>query len=143
MAKIYLVLLAVCVWLAGCAAALQETQVSATQNAAPAEEPNTWDFGQVNAGEKPSHNFLITNESTKTLQILTIHSSCGCTASEVKKKTLLPRESSEVTVTFNSKGYSGPVTQYVFVNTDDPERSIIRFVIKAQVIGTQAPKEEK
>jgi hypothetical protein len=96
-------------------------------------DPNTWDFGQVKEGEVYKHVFIFKNEGAKLLTIKGITSSCGCTASEIKKKELPPGESTEVEVKFNSKGYSGPIKQFVYVNTDDVDNSVIRFIITADV----------
>jgi len=110
----------------------------------------TWDFGRVKEGEVLRHNFRLKNDSGKTMNIKDVTTSCGCTASEVKKKKLLPGESTLIEVKFNSKGYSGLVQQYVYVHTDNLDTStplsingernqtidkpIIRFIIKADVI---------
>lgn len=112
-------------------------------------DPYTWDFGKIKQGEVVSHKFTLKNGSAKALKITSLTTSCGCTVSEVKKRDLLPNESTEVEAKFNSKGYSGAVQQFIFVNTDyigtsakpsaDGERSrtidkpVIRFIIKADV----------
>lgn len=96
-------------------------------------DPYTWDFGKIKQAEVASHSFTLKNESSKTLNIKAVNTSCGCTASEVKKKILLPLESTEVEVKFNSKGYSGAVQQFVYVNTDNIDKPVIRFIIKADV----------
>jgi len=97
-------------------------------------DPNVWDFGQVKQGVVLKHDFILKNETDDILKINNIHTSCGCTVSESAKKSLLPQESTTVMVTFKSEGYLGPVTQFVYVNTDNPDLEIIKFTIKAQVI---------
>lgn len=98
------------------------------------KDPNSWDFGQVKEGEVLRHEFLLKNETAKTLNIKEIHTSCGCTASEVKKKTLLPQESTLIEVKFDSKGYSGQTQQFIYVHTDSLDNPIIRYIIKAEVV---------
>jgi hypothetical protein len=93
-----------------------------------------WDFGQVKEGQVLKHVFTFKNESTKTLKIKDINTSCGCTVSQAKKMVLLPQETTTIEVKFDSKGYSGPVKQYVYVHTDDLDNPVIRFIIKAQVV---------
>jgi hypothetical protein len=45
-----------------------------------------FDFGKVKQGEVLKHTFSLKNDSTKNvLNIKNVHTSCGCTASEVKK----------------------------------------------------------
>jgi len=94
----------------------------------------TWDFGKVKQGIVLKHVFTLKNETTKPMQIKEINTSCGCTVSQVGKKSLLPQESTEVEVRFDSKGYSGPVQQYVYVHTDNLDNPIIRFIIKAHLV---------
>ena len=98
------------------------------------EDPNTWDFGQVKEGEILKHNFKLKNESKKILNIKDVNTSCGCTASKIAEKKLLPQEATWIEVAFNSKGYSGPTQQFVYVHTDALDNPIIRFIIKADVV---------
>lgn len=97
-------------------------------------EPYLWDFGRLKAGEVVKHEFSLKNETPHTLTIKDVTTSCGCTVSEVKKKVLAAGESTAIEVRFNSKGYSGAVQQYIYVNTDNLDKPIIRFTIKAEVV---------
>ncbi|MFA5346103.1 MAG: DUF1573 domain-containing protein [Candidatus Omnitrophota bacterium] len=97
-------------------------------------DPYVWNFGKVKQGEVVAHKFTLINDSSKTLNITGVNTSCGCAASEVKKKVLLPQETAEVEVKFNSEGYSGDVQQFIYVNTDNIDKPVIRFIIKANVI---------
>ncbi|MDD5432270.1 MAG: DUF1573 domain-containing protein [Candidatus Omnitrophica bacterium] len=95
--------------------------------------PLEWDFGIVKAGEIAKHSFLIKNETEKILKIREVSTSCGCTVSDVKNKTLKPQETTLLEVAFNSKGYSGDVQQFIYVNTDNLDNPVIRYIIKAKV----------
>ncbi|OGX40135.1 MAG: hypothetical protein A2984_03450 [Omnitrophica WOR_2 bacterium RIFCSPLOWO2_01_FULL_41_12] len=106
---------------------------SAPVKSGPAE-PETWDFGRVKEGLVLKHDFVIRNTSKETLNIQKVHTSCGCTTSGVKKKTILPGEKTFIEVQFNSKGYSGPVQQHIYVNTDSLDNPILKFIIKAEVV---------
>ena len=97
-------------------------------------DPNQWDFGQVKQGVILKHDFELKNQTNDILEINNIHTSCGCTASESDKKSLMPQESTAIKVTFNSAGYSGPVQQFIYVNTDNADLAIIKFTIRAQVV---------
>ncbi len=94
---------------------------------------NVWDFGQVRAGDVVRHDFIIKNTKSKVLNIKEVHTSCGCTVSEVPKKVLQPGEDAPIQVKMDTKGDSGPVKQHIYVNTDDPENPVYVFVIKAEV----------
>jgi hypothetical protein len=97
-------------------------------------DPYTWDFGGVKEGEVLRHVFVLKNESGKIMTIKDIDTSCGCTVSQAKQKILLPAESTEIEVGFDTKGYSGLTNQYIYVHTDSLDNPIIRFIIKADVI---------
>jgi hypothetical protein len=99
-----------------------------------AADPYAWDFGRVKQGEITKHDFELKNESENTLNIKDVNTSCGCTVSKVEKKVLSPGESTVIEVQFNSKGYSGPIQQFVYVNTDSLDKPILRFIIKANVV---------
>jgi len=100
-------------------------------------DPYAWDFGKIKPGKIVSHTFSLKNESNKTLNITAVNTSCGCATSEVKKKVLLPQEATELEVKFDAKGYSGAVQQFVYVNTDNLDKPVIRFIIKANVISNK------
>jgi hypothetical protein len=93
-----------------------------------------WDFGQVKQGEVLRHKFVLKNETKGTLNIKEINTSCACTASEVKKRTLSPGESTTIEVLFKTKGYSGMVQQFIYVHTDNLENPVIKFTVKAVVV---------
>lgn len=110
----------------------------------------SWDFGRVKEGAILKRTFIFKNESKTALSINNVSTSCGCTISKIKKKKLMPQETTPLTVQFNTKGYSGPVKQYVFLVTDNfsgsaafsinagPKQAvdslIISLIIRAQVI---------
>lgn len=99
-----------------------------------AVDPYAWDFGKVKQGEVVAHSFTLNNESAETLNIVAVNTSCGCAVSEVKDKVLAPQGSTLLEVKFNSKGYSGAVQQFIYVNTDSVDKPVIRFIIKAEVM---------
>ena len=101
---------------------------------AKADDPNTWDFGKVGHGKDARHVFALKNTTQKELKIKDVNTSCGCTVPQLKKRELRPGESTPLEVKFKSKGYSGAVTQYIYVNTDSVELPVIRFTIKADVV---------
>ncbi|MFH0790249.1 MAG: DUF1573 domain-containing protein [Candidatus Omnitrophota bacterium] len=98
------------------------------------DNARVWDFGKAKAGVILEHVFLLKNESAeKTLNINDLTTSCGCTVSEAAKKTLLPGETAEIEVKFNTKGYVGQTKQFIIVTTDNLDNSVIQFIIKADV----------
>ncbi|MCX5709530.1 MAG: DUF1573 domain-containing protein [Candidatus Omnitrophica bacterium] len=94
----------------------------------------TWDFGKVKEGEVVKHEFVLKNESKDKLNIQGVSTSCGCTASAVKNKSLKAGDSTVIDVSFNSAKYSGAVKQFVYVNTDNVKDPLIIFEIRADVV---------
>ncbi|PIP21290.1 MAG: hypothetical protein COX40_00180 [Candidatus Omnitrophica bacterium CG23_combo_of_CG06-09_8_20_14_all_40_11] len=125
----------------GCYAQIKDNLTN-KQTETQVEDPYSWDFGQVKEGEVLKHIFVLKNESEATLTIKDVNTSCGCTASKVEKKILLPGQSATIEVRFNSKGYSGPVQQYVYVHTDSLDKPVLRFIIKAEVATTETLKNK-
>lgn len=128
--KVIFIVLLFTVFLAGGCCA--QGNIGSAQN--PGEKSQyAWDFGSVKEGQILKHEFALKNESSKILNIKDVNSSCGCMVSQVKKKALLPGESTLVEVKFNTKGYSGPTEQFVYVHTDSLNQPILRFTVKANV----------
>jgi hypothetical protein len=92
-----------------------------------------WDFGTVKEGPVYSHDFLLHNSGDKELNILSTTTSCGCTVPSITDKVLAPGQQTRIKVEFNSKGYKGKVTQFVYVNTDNEQNPVLRFTINADV----------
>ncbi|MBI4706300.1 MAG: DUF1573 domain-containing protein [Candidatus Omnitrophica bacterium] len=117
----------------GCLAQMPQKQDQPQEKPKP-QDAFIWDFGKMKEGETAKHEFVLKNESGKILNVKEVNTSCGCTVSSVQKKQLAPQESTLIDVTFNSKGYSGLITQYIYVNTDNIKEPVIRFMIKAEVV---------
>jgi len=102
--------------------------------AAQINDPYTWDFGVIKDGEVARHKFIFKNETGAPLKIISVNTSCGCTTSGVEKKELKPGEETVIIASFNSKGYSGNVQQFIYAQTDNVDKPVVRFIIKAEVI---------
>jgi hypothetical protein len=94
-----------------------------------------YDFKTIEQGKIVDHNFTITNTGGDLLKITDVRASCGCTAAKPDKMDLKPGESTEIKVTFNSSGRSGPQSKYVFVNTNDPTNTEIKLKITGNVVA--------
>ncbi len=91
-------------------------------------------FGKIEEGKIYETSFVFKNIGEGILEILDIHSSCGCTAAIPRKRKLSKGESSEVRVEFNSTNYSGIVTKYIVIRTNDSINPEIYLTIQAEVI---------
>ena len=97
-------------------------------------DPYTWDFGSVKEGTLLKHVFILRNESKNTLVINKLQTSCGCAVSTASHNEIPQGQASKVEVTFNTKGYSGGVKQFVYVHTNDPKKPIIKLTVSAEIV---------
>lgn len=96
--------------------------------------PMNYDFGNIIQDSVVTTNFIITNEGNILLRINNVTASCGCTAVFPEKKELKPSESTNIKVTFNSKGRSGSQHKIITVETNDPKKSTIKLTLTGNVI---------
>lgn len=103
-------------------------------------DETSFDFGEINDGDKVRHTFKFTNTGSEPLIISNCKGSCGCTVPECPKDPIAPGDGGEITVEYNSRGKSkgqpeGKVDQK-FVNvTANTEPAATRLTIKATVKG--------
>ena len=95
---------------------------------------SAYEFGDINQGDIVNHSFAVTNTGGDVLQILDVKASCGCTAAKPDKNELKPGESTQINVSFNSKGRKGPQTKTITVKTNDPEQPAVTLMIKGNVL---------
>ena len=100
----------------------------------------SWDFGKIKQGKEATYEFVFTNTGDAPLNIKNVETSCGCAAALVSDKTVEPGKSGKIKVTFNSSGYAGEVTKYVFVETDDPAASRVQLKLTASVDVPPQPR---
>ena len=87
-------------------------------------DEKSFDFKTIQQGEKVNHNFKLTNEGKSDLLIRNVKASCGCTA--VKNESVVkPGETTELEVTFNSRGKRNRQNKSITVITNDPKNSTI------------------
>ncbi|MDD4939161.1 MAG: DUF1573 domain-containing protein [Candidatus Omnitrophica bacterium] len=134
MRSLILILIFLSLPLGGCYSNEQAGETGQAPGPGAETGPDTWDFGQVKEGQVFKHAFALKNEFEIPLTIKDVNTSCGCTVSQAKDKVIAPGESTSIDVKFNSKGYSGSVQQFVYVHTDNLDKPIVRFIIKADVI---------
>ena len=92
------------------------------------------DFGDINEGEIVKHIYVISNNGGDLLKILDVRASCGCTAAKPEKSELQPGESTNLLVSFNSKGRKGPQNKNVTFVTNDPDTPNNTLTFKCNII---------
>ncbi len=100
------------------------------------------DFGKVKAGEVLAHAFVFTNEGEATLIIKKVTTSCGCTAALVSEDKLAPGQKGQIEVKFDTRGYGGRVSKYIFVDSNDPTQPRIQLEVSADIEVPPSPKIE-
>ncbi len=96
--------------------------------------PMEYDFGDIVQDSIVTKIFVIKNLGTEMLKINEVKASCGCTAVVAGKNELMPNESTDIKVTFNSEGKSGKQNKTVYIETNDPKNSTIKFAFTGNVI---------
>lgn len=96
----------------------QQPQVDPATAAKIAFEETSYDFGTIKEGEKVEHIFKFSNTSSNPLIITNAKGSCGCTVPEWPKEPIAPGASSEIKVSFDSKGKKGPNTKNVTITAN-------------------------
>ena len=85
-----------------------------------------YDFGEIKEmGGKVSHKFVFTNNSKKSIQILTVKPSCGCTTPDWSKKEIKPGKEGFIVAEYNPRGRPGIFRKSLSVVTSDNKRSVI------------------
>ncbi|MBN9284887.1 MULTISPECIES: DUF1573 domain-containing protein [unclassified Flavobacterium] len=64
------------------------------------EVVNTFDFESMHLKDTLKHTFLIKNTSDNVLNIVAVHSNCGCTITSFSREKIKKGESAEIAVTF-------------------------------------------
>jgi hypothetical protein len=77
------------------------------------------DFGKIPDTTPVSFDFKFRNTSNRTVKILKVTASCGCTTTKAKTE-IAPGEESVITATFNPQGRSGREVKSITLDLDDP-----------------------
>jgi len=79
------------------------------------------DFGQVKQGDVVSWEFVFKNEGGAPLVVEKVDTTCGCTAALVSEKTVGPGKEGRIKATFDTRGYSGRLSRYLYIVSNDGE----------------------
>ncbi len=103
-------------------------------------EKTTFDFGSITQGDKIEHTFKFKNDGREPLIITNVQVTCGCTTPKGwSRDPILPGQSSEITVAFNSLGKFGKQNKVITVvsNAVNPAGGQISFT--ANVVERKTP----
>jgi hypothetical protein len=97
-------------------------------------EGRTFDLGTVSRGMVKTHQLTLKNTGTETLRLGPIEASCGCTGAIASNENLRPGESTTLTITFNSRNFTGQVHKTVTVKTTPSIDSPVLIEFTATII---------
>ena len=106
-------------------------------------QESTFEFGEIEEGEKIKNVFIFKNTGTEPLIITNAKGSCGCTIPMYPKEPIMPGESADLLVEFNSKGKGSTAGAQqskrvsITANTDP---AISYLTIKGKVFKTEGSK---
>ncbi len=108
---------------------------TAAQAAAPqlTVEPESLDFGVMQQLQVHNRQIILRNDGDATLKIENVTTSCGCVTARVDTNELAPGASTTLTVTFNSKKYTGHQVKYVRLHSNNPHQPDLKIVVSADI----------
>jgi hypothetical protein len=98
-----------------------------------------YEFGKMDINGKGEHDFIVSNRGQGALELSSGDTSCRCAGSKIEKKTLLPGESTKVTVRYTTKGAAGAYLESATILTNDPDRPRLTLSVKGRVVVAVRP----
>jgi len=102
-------------------------------------DPLVWNYGNIENGSNGTRVFKFTNTGEAPLVISNAKGSCGCTVPSYPKEPIMPGESNEISVKYDTKR-TGQFTKYVTLTTNAKDNATVRLKIYGTVA---APKTKK
>jgi len=103
------------------------------------EDPLVWNYGNIENASTGLRVFKFTNTGEAPLVITNAKGSCGCTVPSYPKEPIMPGESNEIRVKYDTKR-TGAFTKYVTLTTNAKDNASVRLKIYGKVA---APKQKK
>lgn len=98
-------------------------------------EETQFDFGRVSVNQKVTHVFVFSNIGTNPLEITKVEAPCGCTSTLLSDKKINPGEKGKLEVTLSTGSIPTTLVRRVYVHSNDPEASVVKLIVKANVQG--------
>ena len=120
------------------AAPAVEEEKKADPNAAVIKfEKDIVDYGTINKGDEPLRIIAFTNTGKSPLVITNCQGSCGCTVPECPKEPVMPGESGELKVRYDTKRV-GNFNKTVTVKSN-ASNDVVYLKIKGNVLDVKKP----
>ncbi len=89
-------------------------------------------FGTLTEGETVGCFFKFTNIGSDPLLLSKVTPGCGCTSAQYTQTPVMPGDSGEIEIRFDTRGFSGKQYKVIKVEANIPKK-IVELVISAQV----------
>ena len=93
----------------------------------------SYDFGKVKQGDVVSHEFVFKNEGDASLVVDRVETTCGCTAVVISEKKIGPGKEGKIKTTFDTRGYAGRLSNYVYLVSNDGETARRELTLVADI----------
>ena len=94
----------------------------------------SYDFGDILQGKETEAIFTLTNKGNAPLIVEDIKASCGCVLVEWVKDPILPEQSSEIIVKYNTN-IIGTIKRSIVVSTNDINQERILLMLTGEVVS--------
>ncbi|MEN7546597.1 DUF1573 domain-containing protein [Rapidithrix thailandica] len=102
-------------------------------------EATEHDFGQILEGELAKHTFKFENIGNAPIVISAVRASCGCTTPDWPKEPVMPGETANIQVVFNSKHRPGNFYKSITITSNAKSPSMV-LKIRGFVIREETDK---
>jgi tetratricopeptide (TPR) repeat protein len=93
-------------------------------------QEKSWDFGEIDSREIPSHTFILKNTGDELLIIERIKITCeSCVDAQISNKDILPEESAELIITVNSLEMMGHFSKRIYLKSNDLNHSQVVIMV--------------
>lgn len=116
----------------------QEAAVEASSGPVMTFEEVKHEFGDIHQGDKVEHVFKFENTGNEPLIISDVRTTCGCTAPAWPRDPVIPGQTADIKVVFNSAGKMGRQNKIITIvsNATNPKNQI-------SIVTNVLPKEKE
>ena len=96
-------------------------------------DKTSFDFGELNVGDEASAIFKVTNDGNAPLVIENVTASCGCTVARWAQEPVMPKDTANIIVTYNTN-IVGEIKRSVVVKTNDRDNRRTILLLTGEVL---------
>lgn len=95
--------------------------------------PPVLDLGTAYEDSSLEGRIIFKNAGDEPLTVGDIRTSCGCTVAQLEKLRYLPGEEGQISVRFNTKGFSGLARKTVTIHVKEGTPASVRVILQANI----------